>query len=122
MVQTKIIKILSITPIAAKGGVYGPILTPYTEKTNIIFSMITQGLKVVEVLKDGTELKLTAINFDKENNKEEIILYQEPVNTIPEPIPVEIPKQEPIVVDSVVEEFTTMSVKKKIIPDVIEKK
>jgi len=114
--KTKNIKILSRTPIRAKGGIYGPILTPYTEKTSIIFAMITQGVDVVEVLKDGTEVKLTTINFDKDNENinNTIDFYNDstkPVNLINKEQEL---KGKKIINPSVKTE--------EIIPDLIEKK
>jgi len=114
MIKTKNIKILSTAPIMAKGGVYGPILSPYTEQTSTIFAMISKGVNVVEVLKDGTEIKLTARNFDKDNDIKE-----------------EIPKSKPVVIQNVPiqsnkstksEQKEIKNLKPEIIPDVIEKK
>lgn len=54
-------------PIRAKGGVCGPILTPYNEDIDTIFKMLTQGIKVVEVLKDKSEVILNLSNFNTDN-------------------------------------------------------
>ena len=66
-VANKKIKILTSAPIYAKGGVYGPVLTPYVEDVGTIYRMISSGIKVVEVFSTGYELELTNNNFDKEN-------------------------------------------------------
>lgn len=67
--MSKMVKVLTKGPIYAKGGVYGPIETPYKEDERTIFNMISRGIKVVEILRDGTELSLTPLNFDKDNEK-----------------------------------------------------
>lgn len=66
-VQQKRIVVASTGPIAERGGVYGPLLNPYLEKTDIIARMIMGGKAVYEVDKDGTELKLTLHNYNTEN-------------------------------------------------------
>ncbi len=67
-VEKKMIKILHNGPIYPKGGITGPILTPYMEDVRTIFLMITRGIKVVEVLPDGNEITLNTINFDSPPN------------------------------------------------------
>lgn len=68
MIKRKLIKITSRGPIYAKGGIYGPITTPFMEETTNIFRMISGGIKVVEILDNGSEIELKASNFDKDNN------------------------------------------------------
>lgn len=68
IVTRKKVKVLTNGPIRAKGWVYGPILNPYMESTKIIFAMLRDSIKVVEVLNNGSELVLNATNFDKNNN------------------------------------------------------
>ena len=58
-------------PIFAKGGVFGPIHSPYMEETNTIFRMLAGNVKVMEVLRDGTRIELNLSNFDKDNEKKE---------------------------------------------------
>lgn len=69
--MTKKIKVLSRKPIYAKGGVYGPILTPYSETIENIFAMLRDRVKVVEVLEDGREVELTFANYKKVNDGKE---------------------------------------------------
>jgi hypothetical protein len=83
----KKIKVLSSGLISIKGGIYGPILTPYEESFETIFQLIAGGYKVVEVKEDGTEVPLTILNYD------EIIVPEKPV--VEKKAPVEQPKQAP---------------------------
>jgi hypothetical protein len=81
-VTTKVIRIKSRGPINALHGVHGPILTEYTEKTAKIFRMLSDGLNVVEVMPDKSELPLTVSNFDTNNVvKKEVVIEEkkEPV-------------------------------------------
>lgn len=55
-------------PIFPKGGVYGPIETPYMEDVHTISVLLLNNYKVVEVLEDGTKVPLTLQNFDKDNS------------------------------------------------------
>lgn len=68
MNEKKKIKILSTGPIECCGFVWGPVLTPYMEDVSKIFKMISAGIHVVEVLEDGTEVKLTVENLKKDNS------------------------------------------------------
>jgi len=65
----KRIKILTPGPIRIKGFINGPVLTPYFEETDVIFAMITSGIKVVEVCDDRTEIELTVSNLNVDNSK-----------------------------------------------------
>ena len=65
----KKIKILTTGAIRVKGFINGPVLTPYMEDTATIFAMVSQGVKVVEVCNDGSEVRLTTSNFADDNNK-----------------------------------------------------
>jgi len=76
--NAKLIKIKSNGPIYAKGGVYGPIETPYAEDLGTVFRMLSAGVKIVEVLEDGTEVVLTVSNFDKNNAPKKEEKAQEP--------------------------------------------
>lgn len=55
--------------IMALGGLRGP-AGPFTTDTKTIFHLISEGCNVVEVLKDGQEVKLTYHNFDRDLNEE----------------------------------------------------
>ena len=70
MDEKKKIKILSTGPIECCGFVWGPVLTPYMETTSKIFKMISAVIHVVEVLEDGTEVRLTVENLRKDNSVE----------------------------------------------------
>lgn len=74
-------------PIFAKGGVFGPINNPYSEDTTTIFRMLAGNVKVIEVLKDGTQLELNLSNFDKDNEKKEEKNVQAIINKQPEQKP-----------------------------------
>jgi len=93
MDERKKIKILSSGPIECCGYIWGPVLTPYMELTSKIFKMISSGVHVVEVLEDGTEVKLTVENLKKDN-----AVTPEPTE---EP---EVIEEKPTMEDSVVEE------------------
>lgn len=67
----KMITVHCNRPIRAKGGVCGPILTPYKEDISIIFSMLSQNIKIKEILKDGTQVELNFSNFNTDNEKKE---------------------------------------------------
>jgi hypothetical protein len=64
----KTIKILTRGPLFEKFGVYGPILTAYDEKPEIILRMLMGGKKIVEVLPDGTEVALELSNYNTDNS------------------------------------------------------
>lgn len=68
MEPKKRIKILTRGAITAIGCIYGPILTPYYEKESIIFKLVAAGVHVVEVLDDGSEIKLGVDNYKANNN------------------------------------------------------
>ena len=65
----KRIKILTRGPIRVKGFINGPVLTPYFEDISTIFAMISQGIHVVEVCDDRTEIRLTTSNITDDNSK-----------------------------------------------------
>lgn len=77
----KMIKIPSSGPIRARSFIAGPILTPYKEDVRTIGAMINDGVTVIEVLDNGTELPLTLVNFNKDNNPKEVVA--EEVKTAP---------------------------------------
>ena len=68
------IKILSAGPIRAMGMVHGPILTPYTVDDNKLRAFLREGLNVVEILPNGSEVKLTIddVNSSKPAPKKEV--------------------------------------------------
>lgn len=55
-------------PILIKGGMYGPILSPFMEEISEISRLLSSGVAVTEILSDGSEVKLTMKNFDKNND------------------------------------------------------
>lgn len=64
--RSKTIRILHAGPILALGGIYGPILNWYRERMDVIWSMVRDGLRVVEKCPDGSEVVLTIQNYDQE--------------------------------------------------------
>lgn len=67
-VQKKRIRIPGHGPIWQKGGLIGPINSPYYEDIHTIASMIMAKREVIEVIKDGVEVTLTLANYDKDNS------------------------------------------------------
>lgn len=69
MKDHKYIKVLSRGYVTTnRGRAFTPITRAFKECTKNIFTMITvDKATVVEVLSDGTEIKLTPQNFDKDN-------------------------------------------------------
>ena len=65
--DTKMIKILSEKHIYSKGGIFGPVLTPFRETVADIFLMLLENVELVEVTEDGKDVKLTIQNFNKVN-------------------------------------------------------
>ena len=65
----KRIKILTRGAIRVRGFINGPVLTPYYEDISTIFAMVSEGIHIVEVCEDGTEIRLTSSNFAEDNNK-----------------------------------------------------
>ena len=60
------------------GGVAGPILTPFPCRISTILQLIITGKSVYEVLKDGTKVRLTRSNYNKDNsleNKNPTVFY-----------------------------------------------
>ena len=93
MDERKRIKVLSRGPIECCGFIYGPILTPYMETLSKIFKMVSANVHVVEVLEDGTEVRLTVENLKKDNSVKPVeeSKVEEPVvePTVEEEIPTE---------------------------------
>lgn len=72
--------------LTSRGLVRGPILRPYQEKVDAIFTMLSRyDANIVEVLPNGKEVKLTLQNFNKDNSVE----VQEVIPTV------EVRKSEP---------------------------
>lgn len=67
--NTKMIKVLTGGVLPVKPFLYGPVLTPYPETYDRIFTMVTANVQVVEVLQNGEEVKLSTSNFDSDNEK-----------------------------------------------------
>ena len=65
--KLKRIKILTSGPIPSRGNIYGPVLTPFYEPVSSIFKFVASGIDVVEVLSDGSEVKLTVSNYKNDN-------------------------------------------------------
>ena len=61
-------------------GSSGPHLVPYYEDVEVINKLIMGNYKVTEILKDGTEVPLDYMNYDKENgdpdNPSMIVTYE----------------------------------------------
>ena len=72
-IATKKIKILTSGPITAIGYIWGPVLTPYHEKMNTIFKLLSAGVKLVEVTDDGREVELTLQNYYNDNNSKPVV-------------------------------------------------
>lgn len=65
----KTIIVTDARQIFALGGLRGPV-GPFTADTKTIFSMLSEGCNVVEVLKNGEHFELSYQNFDKDLNEE----------------------------------------------------
>ena len=65
MSQRKQITIPQTGPIWTKGGIMGPIITPYHEDVDTIRLMLSNGVKLNEVLEDGTQQPLTLESLAK---------------------------------------------------------
>lgn len=102
MENFKRVKIYTQGMIEPKGCIYGPILTPYKEKLETIFNLISANYHVVEVLPDGKEVILTTSNYDKDNTvegrKEEASKVEESTSKV-ETITVEDTASEEVVVN-----------------------
>jgi hypothetical protein len=54
-------------PIFPKGGINGPILTPYREDVQTIGILLMRGHRVTEVLPNAESIELNLSNFDQDN-------------------------------------------------------
>ena len=68
MEKTKKIIIKHIGPIAVMNSIQGPILQPFEAKVTDIMHLVVTGYKTYEVLSDGTQVRLTLDNYNKNNN------------------------------------------------------
>jgi hypothetical protein len=64
--KSKKIRILESGPINALGGIQGPILSYYRETMATIFQLVRDGVNVIELTPDGSEIPLNIQNYDKE--------------------------------------------------------
>lgn len=64
-------------PIMAKGGIYGPILTPYLEELHLIQALIIGRVKVEEVLSNGMHIPLDLTNYNKDNEMHVVEIPEE---------------------------------------------
>jgi len=131
----KRIKILTKGIITVKGFIYGPVLTPYNEDLDTIFKMLSTGVEVVEVLDDGTEVKLDMMNFNADNvvkdekkttsRRSHQAEDNKPSEPVVEPTVEEVKEEAPAVEETVTEEtaeLTTEEVEPVVEPTVEEVK
>lgn len=99
--ETKMIRIVSRGFVTtSRGRVMSPILSPYKESINRIWNMLTvDRADIDEKLPDGSFIRLTVQNYDKDNSVSSDVASKVPVKTINEPTkkvetPVNKPAQE----------------------------
>ena len=87
MSDTKMIRVVSRGFVfTSRGRVMSPIMSPYRESINRIWSMITvDRADVEEKLDDGSFVPLTVQNYDKDNNIKADIATGVPVKVTKEP-------------------------------------
>lgn len=87
MSDTKMIRIVSRGYVfTSRGRVLSPIMCPYRESVNRIWSMITvDRADVEEKLDDGSFVPLTVQNYDKDNNIKADVATGVPVKVTKEP-------------------------------------
>lgn len=84
-VISKKVRIPSAGILNALGGISGPINTPSFLGIKYIENLLVSGKEVIEVLEDGTEIKLDFNNYNKDNSKmakelkEKVVVKEEPV-------------------------------------------
>jgi hypothetical protein len=66
--KRKMITIPHNGPIYPKGGIMGPITTPFSEEIKTVGLLLMRGFPVSEALENGELLPLSVSNFDKDNN------------------------------------------------------
>ena len=89
--KKKKITITTKGPLRIKGGIKGPIDTPYSEDVSTIGRMVISGYKVFEHLSDGSIVKLDIHNYDKENGTNDMEIKYAPIASAKE-IVVDKPK------------------------------
>lgn len=101
MLDSKLVVIPHRGPIYPKAGVYGPIETPYYEKTADILSLLNAGYPVTEVLEDQTQVVLNYHNYAKDNSgaasahaEVDVPITPPATTVVPPSEPVVPPKQE----------------------------
>lgn len=68
-VTKKMVVLPDAKPIFPKGGISGPIMTPYMETVPTIGTLLMRGYRVTEVLANNVRIPLTLSNFDQDNSK-----------------------------------------------------
>lgn len=88
MSDTKMIRVVSRGFVfTSRGRVMSPIMSPYRESINRIWSMITvDRADVEEKLDDGSFVPLTVQNYDKDNIIKADVATGVPVKVIKEPV------------------------------------
>lgn len=108
--DTKMIRIVSRGYVStSRGRVMTPIISPYRESVNRIWNMLTvDRADIDEKLDDGTFVRLTIHNYDKDNSVKVDVATGVPHKVVapvePEPVKVEEPKVEEVVPEVVEEE------------------
>lgn len=113
-IDTKMIRIVSRGYVStSRGRVMTPIISPYRESVNRIWNMLTvDRADIDEKLDDGTFVRLTIHNYDKDNSVKadiatgiphKVLTPVEP-EPIPEPVKVEEPNVEEVVPEVIEEE------------------
>lgn len=92
-----VVETFGMIPLNCKGGIMGPILTPFLEDIETIRHLVATRFLVKEVLEDGTKVPLTLYNYDKDNSG-----FMKPKK--PAPIRTQEPKKKEEVVKEKVDE------------------
>lgn len=71
------------------GGLHGPVLEPFSLDVESIRHLVITKKKVIEILPDGTRVKLDRRNFDRDNTDKQKSLQEQKI-----PAPVAPPKEE----------------------------
>lgn len=82
-------------PIMALGRLRGPV-GPSSIDVKTIFNLLTEGCKVIEVLKNGERVELDYNNFDVDLNKDLVVEVEPEENVEKVQIPTHQPKPENI--------------------------
>lgn len=89
-----VVETFGMIPLNCKGGIMGPILTPFLEDIETIRHLVATRFLVKEVLEDGTKVPLTLYNYDKDNSG-----FMKPKK--PAPVRTQEPKKEEVVKEKV---------------------